>query len=114
MREPSQVFILLETVYRSFDQIAKKRRVFKVETVGTWATAIQDLIRGWRRNVALILIHPCNLFFSVSGDCYVAVAGLPDPREDHAVVMARFARECLAQMSTSVESTTHLDVEGLP
>ncbi|KAL7561168.1 hypothetical protein ACA910_011989 [Epithemia clementina (nom. ined.)] len=29
------------------------------------------------------------------GDCYVAVAGLPEPRNDHAVVMARFARDCL-------------------
>ena len=28
------MFILLETLYHAFDQIAKKRRVFKVETVG--------------------------------------------------------------------------------
>ena len=62
VREPSQVFTLLETVYQSFDAIAKRRKVFKVETVG---------------------------------DCYVAVAGLPEPRADHAVVMAKFARECL-------------------
>jgi hypothetical protein len=34
VREPSQVFTLLETVYRAFDAIAKRRRVFKVETVG--------------------------------------------------------------------------------
>lgn len=33
VREPSQVFSLLETVYHSFDVIAKRRRVFKVETV---------------------------------------------------------------------------------
>jgi class 3 adenylate cyclase len=33
------------------------------------------------------------------GDCYVAVAGLPDPRKDHAIVMARFARECLSTLS---------------
>lgn len=33
-REPSQVFILLETIYRAFDRIAKRRRVFKVETIG--------------------------------------------------------------------------------
>jgi class 3 adenylate cyclase len=59
------VFTLLETIYAAFDDIAKKRRVFKVETVG---------------------------------DCYVAVAGLPDPRHDHAVVMARFARDCRARM----------------
>lgn len=34
VREPSQVFTLLETVYKSFDKTAKKRKVFKVETVG--------------------------------------------------------------------------------
>ena len=62
VREPSQVFILLESLYHAFDQIAKRRRVFKVETIG---------------------------------DCYVAVTGLPEPRDDHAVVMARFANDCL-------------------
>lgn len=65
MREPSQVFTLLETVYRSFDAIAKRRGVFKVETVG---------------------------------DCYVAVCGLPDPRRDHAVVMAKFAHDCMKRI----------------
>jgi len=29
------------------------------------------------------------------GDCYVAAAGLPEPREDHAAIMARFAVLCL-------------------
>jgi hypothetical protein len=33
-REPSQVFILLETIYHSFDRIATRRKVFKVETIG--------------------------------------------------------------------------------
>jgi class 3 adenylate cyclase len=61
LRDPSQVFTLLETVYHSFDKIARKRGVFKVETIG---------------------------------DSYVAVTGLPDPQEDHAVIMARFARDC--------------------
>jgi class 3 adenylate cyclase len=65
-REPSQVFTLLETIYHEFDTIAKRRRVFKVETVG---------------------------------DCYVAVAGLPEARKDHAVVMSRFARDCIIRMS---------------
>jgi class 3 adenylate cyclase len=64
-REPSQVFVLLETIYKAFDDIAKRRRVFKVETIG---------------------------------DCYVAVAGLPNPRKDHAVAMVRFARECMHRM----------------
>jgi hypothetical protein len=70
-REPSQVFTLLETVYQAFDDVAKRRRVFKVETIG---------------------------------DCYVAVAGLPEPRKDHAVVMARFARECLQKVDELTKS----------
>ncbi|KAL7572962.1 hypothetical protein ACA910_007464 [Epithemia clementina (nom. ined.)] len=68
-REPSQVFILLETVFRAFDEIATRRRVFKVETVG---------------------------------DCYVAATGLPEPRQDHAVALARFAKDCMAKMHTLV------------
>lgn len=40
MREPTQVFTLLETVYHSFDQLANKRRVFKVETVGDCYVAV--------------------------------------------------------------------------
>jgi class 3 adenylate cyclase len=42
------------------------------------------------------------------GDCYVAVTGLPEPNEHHAVIMALFARECLSSMSEltrSLEST---------
>ena len=61
-REPSQVFTLLESIYNSFDRIANRSKVFKVETIG---------------------------------DCYVAAAGLPDPRDDHAVIMARFAVQCM-------------------
>lgn len=34
------------------------------------------------------------------GDCYVAAAGLPEPRNDHAVAMARFAKECMGKMSS--------------
>ncbi|GKY91565.1 hypothetical protein MPSEU_000128400 [Mayamaea pseudoterrestris] len=33
-RQPTEVFTLLETLYRNFDTIAKKRGIFKVETVG--------------------------------------------------------------------------------
>ena len=75
VREPSQVFTLLETVYHAFDLIAKRRHVFKVETVG---------------------------------DCYVAVTGLPEPRKDHAVIMGRFARDCMdrmRQLSSQLEVT---------
>ena len=64
-RDPSQVFQLLEAIYNSFDEIAKSRKVFKVETIG---------------------------------ECYVAVTGLPDPQANHAVIMARFASECMIKM----------------
>ncbi|GKY99162.1 hypothetical protein MPSEU_000871700 [Mayamaea pseudoterrestris] len=39
-REPAQVFTLLETLYRAFDEIATKRRVFKVETIGDCYVAV--------------------------------------------------------------------------
>ena len=34
IREPCQVFFLLESLYNSFDKIARKMKVFKVETIG--------------------------------------------------------------------------------
>jgi Adenylate and Guanylate cyclase catalytic domain len=43
VRSPTQVFHLLETLYASFDDIAKKRRVFKVETIGDSYVAIVGL-----------------------------------------------------------------------
>ena len=70
VREPTQVFTLLEQIYNSFDIIAKRRRIFKVETIG---------------------------------DCYVAAAGLPDPRPDHAAAMSRFASDCLTKMHSVVK-----------
>jgi Adenylate and Guanylate cyclase catalytic domain len=33
-REPANVFVLLQTVFSGFDRIAKRRKVFKVETIG--------------------------------------------------------------------------------
>lgn len=64
-REPAQVFTLLQNLYQAFDKVAKKRGVFKVETIG---------------------------------DSYLAVTGLPDPQEDHAVIMAEFAFDCKKKM----------------
>ncbi len=42
-REPSQVFILLESLYRLFDALATKRKVFKVETIGDCYMAVVGL-----------------------------------------------------------------------
>jgi class 3 adenylate cyclase len=42
-REPTQVFVLLETIYGHFDEVAKRRRVFKVETIGDCYVAVVGL-----------------------------------------------------------------------
>jgi Adenylate and Guanylate cyclase catalytic domain len=39
-REPELVFILLQTVFGAFDRIAKRRNVFKVETIGDCYVAV--------------------------------------------------------------------------
>jgi class 3 adenylate cyclase len=41
------------------------------------------------------------------GDCYVAVTGLPHPNKNHAVIMARFASECISAM---IELTRELEI----
>jgi class 3 adenylate cyclase len=68
-RSPADVFRLLETLYGAFDEIARQRNVFKVETIG---------------------------------DCYVAVTGLPKPQPNHAVIMVRFARDCMIKMNVVI------------
>jgi class 3 adenylate cyclase len=42
-RDPSQVFDLLQTIYQAFDAVAKRRRVFKVETIGDSYVAVTGL-----------------------------------------------------------------------
>jgi class 3 adenylate cyclase len=42
-REPEQVFILLETIFQAFDRIARKRDIFKVETIGDSYIAVAGL-----------------------------------------------------------------------
>jgi class 3 adenylate cyclase len=42
-RSPVAVFALLETIYSEFDAIARKRRVFKVETIGDCYVAVGGL-----------------------------------------------------------------------
>jgi hypothetical protein len=64
------VFMLLQAIYQAFDQLAKKHKVFKVETIG---------------------------------DSYVAVTGLPEPQEKHAVIIARFAWDCLNKFGELVK-----------
>ena len=39
-RAPEHVFILLQTIYQGYDQIARRRKVFKVETIGDCYLAV--------------------------------------------------------------------------
>eukprot|EP00934_Nitzschia_sp_Nitz4_P002225 Nitzschia sp. Nitz4//scaffold55_size114948//37568//41472//NITZ4_003894-RA/size114948-augustus-gene-0.69-mRNA-1//-1//CDS//3329554509//2225//frame0 len=55
MREPSQVFTILETLYGAFDQIAKSRKVLKVETVGDCYVAASG-IPDYRCEHAVIMV----------------------------------------------------------
>jgi class 3 adenylate cyclase len=91
-REPAQIFLLLETLFSAFDEIARKHGVFKVSGRG----ANSGTRVSCDARVDVTVANAFVSFFQVEsvGDCYVAVCGLPDPREDHAVVMARYARDC--------------------
>ena len=50
VREPVQVFTLLEGVYNKFDAIAKKRRVFKVSSYEKQPTSSLSCFAGQRFN----------------------------------------------------------------
>jgi hypothetical protein len=70
VRDPTQVFTLLETLYNSFDQIAKKRKVFKVETIGDcygtrkrWDMIWRNASRG-HPNENIVLSLPVHSFLS--------------------------------------------------
>jgi Adenylate and Guanylate cyclase catalytic domain len=55
-RGPEHVFILLETLYQNFDRVAKRRRVFKVETIGDCYLAVTGLPNPQTKH-ALIMVR---------------------------------------------------------
>jgi hypothetical protein len=65
VREPSQVFTLLETLYHAFDLIAKRRKVFKVETVGDCYVAVTGLPEGTHPD----FIHPSVVRYPLHSLC---------------------------------------------
>jgi hypothetical protein len=68
VREPSQVFMLLEEIYNSFDAIAKKRRVFKVETIGDSYGKSKSIIL---LDQSLILCSLCTTYSLPDTSAYI-------------------------------------------
>jgi class 3 adenylate cyclase len=54
VREPSQVFILLETLYSAFDAIAARRGVFKIETIGDCYVAVTGLPKPQKHHAVIM------------------------------------------------------------
>ena len=40
-------------------------------------------------------------------DCYVACTGCPEPQKKHAVIMVRFARDCMFKLSQVTNNLTN-------
>lgn len=66
-REPIQVFMLLEMIYSAFDEIAKRRQVFKVETIGDCYVAVTGLPTPRKDHAAVMALfaHECMMCMRV-------------------------------------------------
>lgn len=60
IREPCQVFTLLETVYGVFDSIARKQKVFKVETIGDCYVAVTGLPNPQANHAVIMAKFACE------------------------------------------------------
>jgi len=65
-RTPVEVFELLETVYGAFDKIAKRRKVFKVETIGDCYVAVTGIPYAQTKHAEIMVkfARDCMLEFS--------------------------------------------------
>ena len=85
LREPFQVFVLLETLFREFDKVANKRKIYKVETVGDCYVAVCGLPNPRKDHAGKIsTVSFVSNFFPIFFSLYV-------------VEMSRFAMECMGR-----------------
>lgn len=103
--QPQQVFTLLETVFRAFDNIANHRGVFKVETIGDCYVAVCGLPKPNEGMPEIIIAMMREFVFQSKSSHFILF--LLKPTKEHAVVMARFARDILHKFG---EVTTMLEV----
>ena len=95
-RQPTQVFTLLEGIYNAFDRIAKRRHVFKVETIGDCYMAATGLPEV-RADHALLMAVSCvlpRLTYLSFGRMFLTLW--------IAFFSQRFARECMVVMRNVV------------
>ena len=123
-RTPAQVFTLLETTWKAFDKVGTNSSCISMEcfTSDSQLTRLVPFTRRLHTNIKylrlklLVRYFFCGLplrclkdatnfnSFSFSGDCYVAVCGLPQPQPKHALLMVKFSRDVLAQMPKLMKS----------
>jgi len=53
------------------------------------------------------IFAPSNAEVETIGDSYVAVTGLPNPNERHAIIMARFAEACVEKFGEVTKKLEH-------
>jgi class 3 adenylate cyclase len=70
-----------------------------------------DLLEMVLRKLAKIA-KELGVNLEVIGNCYVASVGIPDPRPDHAVIMALFAVECIRKVKELAIELTKSFGEG--
>jgi len=111
-REPAQVFVLLQTLYQAFNVIAKRRNVFKVETIGDSYVAVTGLPDP-QPNHAVIMaryVYFSNLPFSFLLFYDASLLILP------LVKYFRFAHDCMVKMKelmSDLESSLGPDTADL-
>ena len=133
MREPSQVFVLLETLYSQFDDIARCEERFCIivclidagplpHTVFVlyYITGDDEYSKSKRYAMCFLwslayIYCACtaclayHYHYSIScnllqiGDCYVAACGVPNACSDHFTIMSRYANDCVRAFGKKVK-----------
>lgn len=57
-RQPSQVFVLLESLYGAFDKVAEKRGVYKIETIGDVSCTYDTVHGSWFLVDLFVMLTP--------------------------------------------------------
>ena len=92
-RSPTEVFLLLETIYAAFDKLASTYGVFKVRVLSFACLDKAKFTMHFSDTINRYILK-----VETGSDHYVAVSGVPEPRKDHAVVVAKFAMACMRKM----------------